>query len=118
MTEPVFETSPTGASKEVKVERYDLIPVGPLRLVAKHYGLGARKYADRNWEKGYDWSLSYAALQRHATQFWGGEDVDEELGSPHLAAVIFHAMALLEFAQTRPDYDNRPDKNQDPLFDN
>ena len=80
------------------------------------------KYAERNWEKGYDWSKSYAALQRHASQFWGGEDIDTDLPvpSPHLAGVIFHALVLLEFSRTHPDYDDRPYKNnpnQDSLFD-
>lgn len=97
----------TGAQKGVKVERYDLIPVEPLRLVARHYGLGAEKYTERNWEAGYEWSKSYAALQRHANQFWGGEDVDEELDSHHLAAVIFHALALLEYTTTHPELDDR-----------
>lgn len=119
MKQQTFETSPTGGVKEVKLERYDLIPVEPLRSVARHFGLGAQKYAERNWEKGYFWSNSYAALQRHASAFWGGEDLDEELQSPHLAAVIFHAMALLEFSKTQKQYDNRPNTNpnQDSLFE-
>lgn len=102
--------SASGGEKGVKPARYDLIPVGPLRTVAEHYGVGAKKYADRNWEKGYEWNKSYAAMQRHANQFWGGEDIDEDTGSPHLAAVVFHALALLEFANTHPEYDDRSKK--------
>lgn len=109
-TEEVRTVSASGGEKGVKPARYDLIPVGPLKTVAEHYGVGAKKYADRNWEKGYEWSKSYAAMQRHANQFWGGEDIDEETGSPHLAAVVFHALALLEFANTHPEYDDRPVK--------
>lgn len=101
-------TSSTGGQKGSKLERYDLIPVEPLAHVARVYGAGARKYADRNWEKGYDWSLSYAAMQRHANQFWGGEWADEETGCPHLASVIFHAMALMEYHETHPEFDDRP----------
>jgi dATP/dGTP diphosphohydrolase len=97
----------TGGQKGSKDERYDLIPVEPLAALARHYGVGAYKYADHNWRKGYDWSLSYAALQRHAQAFWGGEDLDEETGSPHLAAVAFHAFALLEWAKTHPELDDR-----------
>lgn len=98
----------TGGEKGQKVERPDLIPVGPLRAVARHYGYGATKYADRNWERGYDWNLSYAAMQRHALAFWNGEDTDAESGSHHLAAVVFHALALMEFGVTHPELDNRP----------
>jgi len=98
----------TGGEKGTKLERYDLIPVTPLESVARHYGVGATKYADRNWERGYLWSLSFAAMMRHAWAFWGGEDIDVETGSPHLAAVVFHAFALMEYATTHPEKDDRP----------
>ena len=97
----------TGGQKGSKDERHDLIPIGPLAALARHYGRGADKYDDHNWRRGYSWSLSYAALQRHATAFWGGEDVDSETGSPHLAAVAFHAFALMEWMTTHPELDDR-----------
>ena len=100
----------TGGEKGQKLERFDLLPGIPLRLLARHYGVGAQKYADRNWERGYAWSLSYAALQRHAWAFWNGEDIDPETGSPHMAAFAFHAFALLQFATTHPELDDRPTK--------
>lgn len=98
----------SGAEKGSKIDRYDLIPTKPLQEVARLYGVGANKYAERNWEKGYDWSLSYGALQRHANQFWSGEDFDEETGLSHMAAVVFHAFALMEFTMTNRERDNRP----------
>ena len=101
----------TGGEKGVKPARFDLIPVGPLTALAVHYGVGANKYADRNWEKGYEWGKSYAALQRHLTAFWNGEDIDEDTGSPHLAAVVFHAFAMLEWGRTHPELDDRPKGN-------
>lgn len=97
----------TGAEKGKKLERYSLIPVVPLEQLARHYGKGAEKYSVRNWERGYDWSLSYDAAQRHLNQFWGGEDVDPETGSPHLVAVAWHCFALLEYARTHPEKDDR-----------
>ena len=87
----------TGGEKGAKLQRYELIPVAPLEEVAKLYGVGAAKYANRNWERGYSWSLSYASLQRHSNAFWDGESIDEETERHHLASVIFHAMALMEF---------------------
>lgn len=101
-------TASTGGQKGSKDRRYDLIPVGPLDDLSRLYAFGASKYAAHNWRKGYPWSLSYAALQRHATQFWNGEDLDEETGLPHLAAVAFHAFALLEFAKSYREGDDRP----------
>ncbi len=100
----------TGGQKGRKLARMDLIPVGALTALAEHYGRGAAKYEDNQWRKGYDWSLSYGALMRHVTTFWGGEDIDEETGSPHMAAVAWHAFTLLTFAVEHPDLDDRPHK--------
>lgn len=98
----------TGAQKGQKLARFDLVPAKPLWLLAEHYGRGAKKYADRNWERGYDWSLSYDALCRHLNAFWQGEDYDEETESLHMTAVAWHAFALIEFFHTHPEKDNRP----------
>lgn len=106
-TGEVRTTSSTGAQKGVKPERYDLIPVEALAEVARHYGRGAEKYAAHNWRKGYEWSKSFAALMRHAQQFWAGENIDEETGSHHMAGVVFHALSLITFTSEHPEMDDR-----------
>jgi hypothetical protein len=135
-TTEIRTTSSTGGQKGVKDERYDLIPVGPLAELARHYGVGAKKYAEHQWRNGYEWSKSYSALQRHLTAFWDGEDLDEcpasgegcssvtEQGEPfisenpgktcynhtgnhHLVAAAWHCFALLEFKETHPGHDDR-----------
>lgn len=98
----------TGGQKGRKLARFDLLPPDALRQVAEHYGKGVEKYEDRNWEKGYDWSLSFGAAQRHLWQFWNGEDIDPETQSHHLCAVIFHCMSMLTFDKTHPELDDRP----------
>lgn len=115
-TTEVRLTSDTGGQKGSKLARFDLIPPGPLRELAEHYGKGALKYEQvnglDNWRNGYEWSLSYAALMRHLNAFWSGEDIDEETGSKHLAAAAWHCMTLMEFME-RPDlarFDDRQDK--------
>jgi len=87
----------TGGAKGTKLARFDLLPPDAMWAVAEQYGRGSLKYEDRNWEKSYSWSLSFAAMMRHAWQFWGGEDIDADSGSPHMAAVAWHALALLTF---------------------
>ncbi|ASR83430.1 hypothetical protein SEA_CHRISTIAN_47 [Arthrobacter phage Christian] len=103
----VRSVSSTGAEKGVKEARFDLIPVGPLEQLAIHFGRGAQKYEPHNWRKGYELSKGYAALQRHANAWWAGENLDPEMGTSHLAAVAFHALALLELSETHPEMDDR-----------
>lgn len=100
-------TSATGGSKGVKEADFSQIPVVPLEELAVHFGRGAKKYAAHNYRKGYEWSKSYSALMRHLTAFWGGEDIDEETGSPHIIAVAWHAFALRTFMIEHPEYDDR-----------
>lgn len=99
----------TGGEKGRKPERMELLPWDVLRRdVAPLFAFGASKYADHNWRRGFDWSLSFGAMQRHAAQFWSGEDTDEETGCAHMASVVFHALALLHFAYAHPSLDDRP----------
>jgi hypothetical protein len=92
----------TGGEKEQKLARFDLIPWDSMTRVAQRYGTGAEKYSDRNWERGYPWSLSIAALYRHMAAFCEREDNED-----HLAAVVFHALALMRFEEEYPEADDR-----------
>jgi hypothetical protein len=96
--ERVVTDPTTGGRKGKKPEEYALIPVGALAEIAKVYGFGARKYEPNNWRKGYAWSLSYSAMQRHLNAFWGGEETDPESKLPHLAHAAFHMMSLLTWS--------------------
>lgn len=93
-TTGVRVTSETGGQKDAKVERYDLIDPDFLKELATQLGLGAEKYEEWNWSRGYPLSLSYAALMRHLQAWWSGERRDPEFGTDHMAAVAFHAMVL------------------------
>lgn len=92
----------------VPVDRYDLIPPSAMFRLARHYGAGAVKYAAHNWAAGYEWSKPYAALNRHLWQTISGEYIDEETGSPHLVAVLWHCLTMTEFYTTHPEFDDRP----------
>lgn len=107
----------TGGEKGSKLARFDLIPQDALWEVAEHYGRGARKYADRNWEKGYAWSLSIAALLRHLSAFIQRNDYDddpslyedgEDVSALHITAVLWHALALTTFQLRGIGTDDRP----------
>ena len=91
----VRTTSSTGGQKGVKPERLSLLPRLGLESIARVFGFGAEKYDSHNWRKGYEWSKSLDALQRHVLAFQDGETYDAESGLPHLAHAGFHVLVLL-----------------------
>ena len=103
----VRTTSSTGGMKGVKPERYSLIPVEALDIMARLYGFGAEKYEAHNWRNGYEWSKSFDSLFRHATSALKGEDIDPETGLPHLAGAAFHCFTLMVFMSEHPEFDDR-----------
>jgi len=88
--EVVFDKS--GAVKhDGKKPRLDLIPPEVITAMGYMFGHGARKYDDRNWEKGMDWGRVFGALQRHLWCWWNEDDTDKESGKSHL----WHAACCL-----------------------
>lgn len=103
--------------------RWDLLPWDAVEKLVALYTIGAAKYDDNNWLKGFRWMRTVAALMRHLT-LWimanmNGEDGldhdnDEfcrQLGLPtpsHLDAVIWNAMALRTFDLRGLGTDDRP----------
>lgn len=86
--------------------RYDLISPYALMRLARWYELGAKKYEDRNWEKGLPFSTCIDSLLRHAIKYLAGW-TDED----HLAAVAWNAFALMHFEEEgRTDLMDLPNK--------
>lgn len=81
----------------------------PLALVevGKVAGFGGIKYERYNFAKGYKWSLSYDALQRHLMAFWAGENTDPESKLSHVAHAAWHCLALLTFSLRNKGTDDR-----------
>jgi hypothetical protein len=78
--------------------RYDLItPIGLHRL-ALHYENGARKYKDRNWEKGMPLSWFLDSAIRHLFSYLAGDRSED-----HLAAVAWNAMGFIHIEQLIKD---------------
>ncbi len=90
-------TSRTGGQKDKKLAQLGALDPLALLALAEIAGAGAEKYDRYNFLKGYDWSLSYDACQRHLNLFWAGDDLDEESGQPHLAHAAWHCLAMLSF---------------------
>jgi hypothetical protein len=100
-------TSETGGQKGRKPQRMDLLPPEALLALSEVYGMGAEKYDDHNYLKGYDWSLSFGALLRHVMAAEKGEWLDDESGLPHVMHAAWHCFALFLFEKHGIGTDDR-----------
>ena len=107
MTEERITDPKTGGQKGKKQAQLGSLDPRSLMLVAEVAGFGGKKYERLNFMRGYAWSLSYDALQRHLHAFWDGEEIDSESGLPHLAHACWHSLALLSFSQRNLGTDDR-----------
>jgi hypothetical protein len=88
-----------------------MLPTEPLEDIARVLDFGAKKYAAYNWTNGIKYSRIYGSLLRHLFAWWRGEDVDPESGLSHLSHAGCNILFLLQFARSRPSFDDRPVKH-------
>lgn len=87
-------TETAGRKDDADKVRMDLLPPELLFAIATVLTFGARKYSERNWEKGMSWGRVFGAAMRHAWAWWGGRsptsksflfgDLDTETEFSHL----------------------------------
>lgn len=87
--------------------RFDLLSfIALVRLVAV-YEKGAKKYKDRNWEKGAPFTSFIDSALRHITQWMlGYEDED------NLAQAAWNLFSIMHLQETHPELDDRPFKTR------
>lgn len=89
--------------------RYDLVPPDALEEIVRIYNMGAKKYTDRNWEKGIKFGRVFAAAMRHLWSWWRGEELDPESKLSHLAHAAWNCIALLAYTKRgMMRFDDRP----------
>lgn len=96
-----FTTGSVRDSREGK-GRFDLLPPRALKRLAVHFERGARKYGDRNWEKGQPLQRFIDSTMRHLTCWQAGRR-DED----HLIAAAWNLLAHVE-TQERIDAGELP----------
>lgn len=90
-----------------KLDRFDLIPPDILLELAELYGMGAKKYDDRNWQKGMKWGRVVRALLSHLTLWLMGEKYDKKDGQRHLISVIWNGITLAWYEKHNIGEDDR-----------
>lgn len=89
--------------------RFDLLSVVSLVMDAQHMEEGAKKYADRNWEKGQPLSVYINSAFRHLTKLMLGL-TDED----HASALVWninayrHTLMMIEVGELPAELDDRP----------
>lgn len=102
---------PTGSVRDKRdgKGRYDLIPPYPMKRIAVHYENGAKKYGDRNWEKGQPLMSYLDSAERHLNNIKMG-DISED----HESAVAWNMLGYMdtlrriENGELSPELDDRP----------
>lgn len=74
--------------------RYDLLPTRALRRLARHFEAGAKKYDDRNWEKGQPLARMINSGLRHGFAHLEGQR-DED----HLIAAVWNLLCAADIEE-------------------
>jgi hypothetical protein len=90
--------------------RVDLLSFQAIQGTAEVLTFGAKKYGDRNWEKGLSFSRVFGACLRHLFSWWLGKDKDDETGLNHLDHAACCIMFLQHYTKTNTGIDDRVNK--------
>jgi hypothetical protein len=105
----VKEDFVTGSKRDTRdgKGRYDLLPIEAVRRLAIQLENGAKKYDDRNWERGQPLCRFLDSALRHVFQILEGcEDED------HAAAALYNIAAFITI-QERINKDQLPKELND-----
>lgn len=98
---------PEGIKYDSDKIRPELIAPEFIESLSEVLTYGAKKYEDRNWEKGMKWSRPFGAVMRHLWAWWKGEEKDPETGFSHLAHAACCIMFLVTYEARKTGEDNR-----------
>lgn len=94
--------------------RMDLVPPELERAFAEVAGAAAeaKKYPERNWERGLSYMSTVASLKRHLNKFLDAneDDIDPEFELHHLKHMLWNAAVLVTFIERGmcDRFDDRP----------
>lgn len=104
----VAEITELGQKFDSGKPTFDLLPDDALAGIQKVLEFGAHKYAERNWEYGFNWRRAWNACLRHLWAWMRREDVDPESGLPTLWHAGCEILFLIAFQIRCRGCDDRP----------
>lgn len=103
-----FSTGSVRDSREGK-GRYDLISPFAMRRLARRCEEGAKKYGDRNWEKGQNLSAIIDSTQRHIDQIKMGDTSEDHPGAAFWGLMAFiHTQEMIDADVLPKELDDLP----------
>lgn len=117
-----FITSPPieGRKDDQDKVRIDLFPGEALFGISDILTSGAKRYEDRNWEKGMRWGRVFSAMMRHMWAWWQGKapttksflfgELDSDTGKSHLWHAGCCVCFLIAYEERGVGEDDRPSK--------
>lgn len=98
----------TGAVRDMQngKGRMDLLPACAIIRLSKHFEEGAKKYSDRNWEKGIPIDSFIDSALRHLMKYLDGQ-TDED----HLCAAAWNCICAMWTEEKRPELQDIPTRN-------
>lgn len=93
--------------------RFDLLSPFVMERDARHLEFGAKKYGDRNWEKGQPLSRYYDSAIRHMNKFiMGHRDEDHLAAARWNIGALMHTQEMIRIGRLPVELDDLPDFTQ------
>ena len=98
---PHFSNEECSVPNEMTIKRgklpLNLIPFEALEDVVPAYAIGVEKHGLDSWRDGMPYSVCASAMLRHFSKWQRGENLDGVDGQPHMGAIAFYALAILQY---------------------
>ncbi len=94
--DPAYDMDAGAVKYDADKPACGLFPPHAMLALGALFARGAKKYTDRNWEKGFAYTRPLGAALRHVFKFMAGEDYDRTDGQHHLISAAWCALILYE----------------------
>ncbi len=86
-----------GQHKDEGKTRLDLVPPDFIVDLADHMTYNLKKYPERNWEAGINYSKIYGSVLRHIFAWIKGERYTQDTNKSHLISAVCNLLFLYEY---------------------